>query len=198
MSALTVQHEPRGGDSWDALVRLWEETDWPEGCKVEIIEGIITVAPTPANQHNLIAGEVQRKLYSVLPDDWGIYQTQSVAVPSRKGMFIPDLLVMPTEVLSGSESVYYVPAAAAELVVEITSPSNASHDRIAKVAGYAQAGVPLYLLIDAFAGGGPTVTLYGEPSDAVYRVLQAGKFGDTFWLPAPFGIDLGTSLFPTS
>ncbi|WP_405678862.1 Uma2 family endonuclease [Streptomyces sp. NBC_00868] len=197
MSALTVQHEPRGGDSWDALVRLWEETDWPEGCKVEIIEGIITVAPTPANQHNLIAGEVQRKLYSVLPDDGGIYQTQSVAVPSRKGMFIPDLLVMPTEVLSESESVYYVPAAAAELVVEITSPSNASHDRIAKVAGYAQAGVPLYLLIDAFAGGGPTVTLYGEPSDAVYRVLQAGKFGDTFRLPAPFGVDLDTSLFPT-
>lgn len=195
MSALTVQHESASGDSWEGLVRLWEEMDWPEGCKVEIIEGIITVAPTPANAHNLIAAKVQRQLYGVLAGDWNIHQTQSVAIPSRKGMFIPDLLVVPDEVLL--DSGYYVPAAAAELVVEITSPSNASHDRIAKAAGYAQAGVPLYLLIDAFARGGPTVTLYGEPSDAVYQVLQVGKFGDTFKLPAPFSIDLDTSLFPT-
>ncbi|MGW7461707.1 Uma2 family endonuclease [Streptomyces sp. NPDC054797] len=197
MSALAVEHQPPSGDDWDSVVRLWEEMDWPEGCKVEIIEGIVTVAPTPANQHNLIAGEVQRKLYAVLPEEWGIYQTQSVAVPSRKGMFIPDLLVVPKEVLSASESVYYVHAAEAELVVEITSPSNASHDRIAKAAGYAHAGVPLYLLIDAFAPGGPTVTLFGEPSGDVYRVLQAGKFGETFHIPEPFNLKLDTSVFPT-
>ncbi|MCX4527685.1 MULTISPECIES: Uma2 family endonuclease [unclassified Streptomyces] len=196
MSALTVQHEPYRGDSWDALVRLWEEMDWPEGCKVEIIEGIVTVSPTPASSHSLIAAKVQRQLYAALPDDWEVHQTLSVAIPSRKGMSIPDLLVIADEVLPGSR--YYVPAAAAELVVEITSPSNAPHDRIAKAAGYAQAGVPLYLLIDACAPGGPTVTLYGEPSEAVYRVLQAGKFGDTFRLPAPFDIDLDTSVFPTS
>lgn len=194
MSSLTVQQEPHG-DSWDALVRLWEEMDWPEGCKVEIIKGIITVAPTPANQHNLIAARVQRQLYTVLPDEWDIHQTQSVAIPSRKGMFIPDLLVLPGHVLSESE--YYVPASAAELVVEITSPSNASHDRIAKAAGYAAAGVPLYLLIDAYAPGGPTVTLFGEPTREVYRVLQAGKFGETFPLPEPFDLKLDTSVFPT-
>ncbi|WP_412077024.1 Uma2 family endonuclease [Streptomyces xanthophaeus] len=195
MSALTVQHEPVSGDSWEGLVRLWEGMDAPEGCKVEIIEGIITVAPTPANQHNLIAAKVQRRLYSVLPEDWDIHQTQSVSIPSRKGMFIPDLLVLPSDVLSGAE--YYVSAAEAELVVEITSPSNASHDRIAKAAGYACAGVPLYLLIDAFAPGGPTVTLFGEPSGDVYRVLQAGKFGETFHLPEPFDLKLDTSVFPT-
>lgn len=195
MSALTFQQEPQTGDSWDALVRLWEETGAPEGCKVEIIEGIVTVAPTPANMHNNITEAVQRRLYGVIPDEWGVYQVQSVAVPSRKGMFIPDLLVMARDVLSESEQ--YVPAAAAELVVEVTSPSNASHDRIAKVAGYAQAGVPLYLLIDSFAPGGPTVTLYGEPCDGVYRMLQAGKFGETFHLPAPFDLKLDTSPFPT-
>ncbi|MFD9336361.1 Uma2 family endonuclease [Streptomyces sp. NPDC060028] len=195
MSALTVQHEPVNGDSWEGLVHLWEETDWPEGCKVEIIEGIITVAPTPANAHNSITETVQRKLYSVIPEEWGIYQVQSVAIPSRKGMFIPDLLVMASDLLSESE--HYVPAAAAELVVEVTSPSNASHDRIAKARGYAHAGVPLYLLIDSFAPGGPTVTLYGEPTDGVYRVIQAGKFGDAFHLPAPFGLQIDTSTFPT-
>lgn len=124
MSALTVQHESRGGDGWEDLVRLWEESDWPEGCKVEIIEGIITVAPTPANMHNLITAKVQRQLYTVLPDDWDIHQTQSVVVPSRRGLFIPDLLVLPSAVLSesGSDSEHHVPAAVAELVVEVTSP----------------------------------------------------------------------------
>jgi Uma2 family endonuclease len=196
MSALTVQHEPYGGDSWDALVRLWEETDWPEGCKVEIIEGIVTVSPTPAGTHSLIAAKVQRQLYAALPDDWEVHQTLSVAVPSCTGMFIPDLLVIADDVVRGDG--YYVAAAAAELVVEITSPSNASHDRIAKAAGYAQAGVPLYLLIDVCAPGGPTVTLYGEPAGGVYRVLRAGKFGETVHLPKPFDIDLDTSVFPTS
>ncbi|MCJ0870311.1 Uma2 family endonuclease [Streptomyces sp. AP-93] len=197
MSALGVRHEPRGGDSWEALVRLWEEMDWPEGCKVEIIEGVITVTPPPANRHALIAAEVTRDLYSAIPDDWGVFQRQSVAIPACSGMFIPDLLVLPRAVLLESGSEYYVPAAAAERVSEITSLSNASHDRIVKAAGYAQAGVPLYLLIDGFAPGGPTVTLYGEPSGAVYRVLRAGKFGDVFRIPAPFDIELDTSVFPT-
>ena len=49
MSALTVGH-PSPATSWDDLVRLWEETDGPEGCKVEIIEGIVTVSPTPSER----------------------------------------------------------------------------------------------------------------------------------------------------
>ncbi|MGW7314995.1 hypothetical protein [Streptomyces sp. NPDC054865] len=49
MSALAVEHQPPGGDDWDSVVRLWEEMGAPEGCKVEIIEGIVTVAPPPVN-----------------------------------------------------------------------------------------------------------------------------------------------------
>ncbi|MFE2324832.1 Uma2 family endonuclease [Streptomyces sp. NPDC059385] len=197
MSALTVEPEPQGGDSWEALVHLWEEMEWPEGCKVEIIDGMITVAPPPANHHSLIAAKVARCLYSVVLDEWGVFQRQSVAVPSAKGMFIPDILVLPMTILSESGSEYYVPASAAKFVAEITSPSNTSHDRITKAAGYAHAGVPLYLLIDAFSPGGPTLTLYGEPGNGAYRVLQVRKFGDPFRLPAPFDVELDTSAFPT-
>lgn len=89
---------------------------------------------------------MQRELYKVIPRDWGIYQTLGTAVPSRDGLYMPDLAVAPREALR-VEKRNYVPAAAAELVVEITSKSNASNDRIKKAAGYAQAGVPLYLLI---------------------------------------------------
>ncbi|MGW6572153.1 hypothetical protein ACWGAN_08235 [Streptomyces sp. NPDC054945] len=102
MSAPTAPYVP-DHDSWEGLVRLWEELDWPEGCKVEIIGGTVRVAPRVANRH---------------------------------------------------------------------------------------------ALIDAHAPGGPTVTLYGEPKQDVYRVLRAGRFGDTFHLPTPFGVVLDTSAFP--
>ncbi|MFB6939631.1 Uma2 family endonuclease [Streptomyces sp. HUAS 31] len=195
MSALTVDHSSAGGHEWDGLVRIWEETDAPEGCKVEIIEGIVTVAPPPSNAHNDIADLVQRELYQVIPRQWGIYQTLGTAVPSRDGLYIPDIAVAPKAVLR-AEGGNYIPAVAAELIVEITSKSNASNDRIKKAAGYAQAGVPLYLLIDNWAPGGPTITLFGEPTGEVYRVLRAGKFGDQIELPEPFDLSLDTGEFP--
>jgi hypothetical protein len=75
MGALTVDHMTASGHEWDGLVRIWKETDAPEGCKVEIVEGIVTVAPPPSNDHNDIADLVQRSLYAVIPGHWGIYQT---------------------------------------------------------------------------------------------------------------------------
>ncbi|MEU6597094.1 Uma2 family endonuclease [Streptomyces flaveolus] len=192
MSALTVSQDP--DQNWDDLVRYWEEMEWPEGSKVEIIEGIITVSPAPAFRHNVIAERIQRRLYSVVPEDWGIFQTLAIAVPSRLGMLIPDLVVAPVPEPPESDS--HIPAALAELVVEVTSKSNAGHDRVSKPAAYATAGIPLYLMVDRWAPGGPTVTLYGEPKGDVYRVLKAVKFGDLIELPEPFGLTIDTGEFP--
>ncbi|WP_228979814.1 Uma2 family endonuclease [Streptomyces sp. DH12] len=194
MSALGIEPEPSRGDGWDELVRIWEATDAPEGCKVEIIEGVVTVTPGPANSHNDTADLVQRRLYGVIPEDWGIYQTQTVAVPSRHGMFIPDLLVAPRAALK--EHGHCIPLAVAELIVEITSRSNANHDRVEKLHGYATAGVPLYLLLDTWHSGRPTATLYGEPRNGMYRVLDTVKYGEELRLPAPFDLVLDTGEFP--
>ncbi|EFL39526.1 Uma2 family endonuclease [Streptomyces griseoflavus] len=194
MSALTVSQDPE--QSWDDLVRFWEEMEWPEGSKVEIIEGIITVSPAPAYRHNVIAARIQRRLYSVIPEDWEIFQTLAIAVPSRLGMLIPDLVAAP--VRGHTESDSHIPAALAELVVEVTSKSNARHDRVSKPAAYATAGIPLYLLVDCWAPDGPTATLYGEPEGDVYRPLATAKFGEPLKLPAPFGLVIDTSEFPAT
>ncbi|MGW5210658.1 Uma2 family endonuclease [Streptomyces sp. NPDC004051] len=194
MSVLAVSQDPE--QSWDDLVRFWEEMEWPEGSKVEIIEGIITVSPAPAYRHNVIAARIQRRLYSVIPEHWEIFQTQEIAVPSRLGMFIPDLLVAP--VRDDSETENHMPAALAELVVEVTSKSNARHDRVSKPAAYATAGIPLYLLVDRWAPDGPTVTLFGEPHGDVYRPLDSVKFGEPIKLPAPFDLVIDTGEFPES
>ncbi|MET9291274.1 Uma2 family endonuclease [Streptomyces sp. NPDC003077] len=195
MSALTVEQVLGSGLDWEESVRTWEETDGPEGGKVEIIEGFVTVSPAPANHHNDIVDSVQRRIYSVVPDDWGVYGTQSVAVPTRRGLYVPDLVVIPKSVVQG-EAGSYLPAAAAELVVEVTSPSNAGRDRTVKAAGYAQAGIPYYLLIDAWAPDNPMITLYGEPKGGVYQALQTVKSGEPVHLPAPFDVDIETASFP--
>ncbi|MFF4487069.1 Uma2 family endonuclease [Streptomyces sp. NPDC001544] len=194
MSALTVSQEPE--QSWDDLVRFWEEMEWPEGSTVEIIEGIVTVSPAPAFRHNVIVARIHRRLVPVIPEGCEIFQTQSIAVPSRFGMFTPDLMVAP--VPEDDDMATYMPAGMAELVVEVTSKSNARHDRVSKLAGYAAAGIPLYLLVDRWAPNGPTVTLYGEPKDDVYRPLSAAKFGEAVRLPAPFDLVIDTSDFPTT
>jgi len=196
MSAVTVEPVPGPGQDWDDLVRIREETDAPEGCKVEIIEEIVTVSPPSSKDHNTTAALLQRRLYSVIPEDWEIYQTLGVSLPRRGGLYIPDLVVVPRAVASGPGN--HVPAEEARLVVEITSRANANHDRISKVNGYATAGVELFLLLDPWHSGRPTATLYGEPDAGTYRVLQAVEYGGKLTLPEPFELDLDTGVFPVS
>jgi Uma2 family endonuclease len=183
-------------DEWEELVWVWQETDTPKGCKAEIIDGLVTVAPYTATAHHAVVGCVDRPLYEVIPEDWGIYHRLPLAEPSRLGLYVPDLAVVPEKALRTGNG-NFIPAAAAEFVVEITSKATASNDRTKKAAGYAQAGIALYLLIDGSAPGGPTITLYGEPKGGVYRVLRAGKFGAPMPLPQPFDLELDTSEFPT-
>ncbi|MEV0924655.1 Uma2 family endonuclease [Streptomyces spongiicola] len=193
MSALSVDPPAPHGREWDDLVRLREETDAPEGCRAEIVEGIATVSPTPANSHNSVAQRVQRQPYTVIPEDWGVYQTLAVAIPSRLGMFVPDLVVAPEAALG--EPGHHIPAAAL-LVVETTSKSSADHDRIEKLHGCATAGVPLYPLLDSRHSGRPTATLYGHPGNATYRVLDTVEYGEGLHIPAPFDLTIDTGAFP--
>nr|WP_322656686.1 Uma2 family endonuclease [Streptomyces justiciae] len=153
------------------------------------------MTPYSAQAHHLTVEPLQRRLYEVIPEAWGVYQRLTLAVPSRLGLYVPDLAVVPERALRGADDTL-VPAGKAHLVVEVTSTATADNDRIHKARGYAEAGIPLYLLIDAVAPGGPTVTLYGEPGRGVYRLLSAGKFGSHLVVPQPFDLTLDTSEFP--
>ncbi|MGW1804999.1 Uma2 family endonuclease [Streptomyces sp. NPDC002078] len=172
-------------NEWDELLWAWGQTDAPKGCKVEIIQGLVTVAPYSAVAHHRMPEPLQRHLYEVIPDSWGVHHQLALAVPSRLELCVPDLAVVPEEALRGGDECI-ASADVAELVMEITSATTARTDRITKAAGYAEAGVPLYLLADRLAPSGPTVTLYGEPEDGTYRVLVSAPFGLPVELPAPF------------
>lgn len=196
MSALAVEPDAPQGQGWDELVRSWENTDAPESCRVEIIEGIVTVSPPPSKDHNTTAARLQRQLYTVIPETWEIYQTQGVTIPGGNGLYIPDLVVFPLEAMEGPGN--RVAAQEAQLVVEVTSQGNANHDRIKKARGYAHAGVPLYLLLDPWHSDVPTATLYGHPDNGTYRVLDAVEYGEKLTLPAPFDLVIETADFPVN
>ncbi|MEV6945246.1 hypothetical protein AB0N07_25220 [Streptomyces sp. NPDC051172] len=93
---------------WDELVWVWRRTDVPKGCKVEIIEGLITVTPYSACAHHRIAERVQRCLYDVIPKEWGVYQRLATAVPPRLEIYVPDLAVVPEEELRKGDD-HFVP-----------------------------------------------------------------------------------------
>ncbi|MFI2759664.1 hypothetical protein ACH5A3_12390 [Streptomyces echinatus] len=71
-------------DAWEELVRVWQRTDVPRGCKTEIIDGTVTVAPYSAVAHHALSEPLQRRLYEVLPQSWHTRRTDRHAVRSSR------------------------------------------------------------------------------------------------------------------
>lgn len=181
-------------EGWKALLRSWQEADIPQGWHAEIGEKGITMVPPPGNGHNLIASLVHRALFEAVPQKWGVYQTLGISVVGLRRLYVPDLVVMPVAVLSRAE-LDPVPARSAKLVVEIVSQSNARLDRVEKLRAYAEAEVPVYLMIDRFNEHGPLVTVFSEPVEGHYREIMSGLFGSQIELPGPIDLKLDTNDF---
>jgi Uma2 family endonuclease len=184
---------PDWGLSWADILRTWQELDVPEGWRPEISPEGIVVTPPPNGAHNLIAAAVHRALVAVTTGRFEVFQTLGVAVPSIGGIFIPDLCVVPTDAIPhGTE-----PPAGHHVVlaVEITSRSNAEHDRKRKKWAYAHAPVGQYLLIDAFDEDGPSVCLFSNPAAGVYRDAVRTAFGQALTLGPPLAMELDSRAF---
>ncbi|WP_371776894.1 Uma2 family endonuclease [Streptomyces sp. NBC_01438] len=198
-AAMVEQEQDSEGRPWDYLLHTWQALDVPEGWRAEIDEGRICLVPPPYARHSGIAAKVQRRLYANLPDELGVYQTLGVHVAPLDKLYVPDLVVMPAELVDGAdpEAVDPMDASEALLIVEITSKGNAREDRTKKYRAYARAGVPMYLLIDRFDTRGAMSTLFTEPNeDGTYKRYDAVPFGKPLGLPAPFDVTLATDAFP--
>ncbi|MFI1018090.1 Uma2 family endonuclease [Streptomyces sp. NPDC020965] len=189
---------PEEKPSWEYLLSAWRELDAPEGWLVEIDEGHIAVVPPPHAHHNHIAAKVQRALYRSLSEELEIYQTLGIHITPLDRLYVPDLVVVPSELVSSAapDSTDPVDAAEALLVAEITSRGNAKDDRDKKLRAYATAPVAIYLLIDRFDPHGPTTTLFSDPRKGAYASSLRVPFGEPIQLPEPFDVKLDTSAFP--
>jgi Uma2 family endonuclease len=117
--------------------------------------------------------------------------------------YVPDLIVLDIETSEETKRAHarHLIPNQVGLVLEVTSPSNAAEDRQpvldrstpTKWNGYAQVGVPYYLLVDR-APRSRQIVLYSDPdpSSGAYLHFASWKFGETIRLPKPFGFDVPT------
>ena len=179
-------------DRFEDLFSFWTQFDAPDGWRVEIADGALTMTPNPANAHSVIASLLTRVFIERLAADVGVFQSVAISMPDQQRVYVPDLVV--TAIASLREPSVVSPPDAL-IAAEITSPGNARIDREEKRVAYGLGGVPRYLLIDRVLTN-PTVTLFSDPVDGEYQHVVMVPFGESIRIPAPFDFDLDTSQFP--
>ncbi|MDL4818152.1 Uma2 family endonuclease [Actinomadura opuntiae] len=212
MSTLATVHHHR--EFPDTPYNLWmrdelvDLLDLPhDGTRVEIIGGEIVVSPGPDYGHNVIVRSVSEGFLAAKLTDpafpWRCVQTQDLNLSDIHDGYIPDLCVLSKEddrQAAAAQLTKVVPPHLA-LVLEVTSPSTAAHDRLpglrrakpTKWNGYARVGIPYYLLVDREPGKALT-TLFSSPDTASgeYRESVSWEFGEPIKLPDPFGLEIST------
>ncbi|MEU0676383.1 Uma2 family endonuclease [Streptomyces sp. NPDC006172] len=174
----------------DAADRLWEELP---GHRVEILNGSIVVTPPPDGPHQQSCYEV-----AYLFRDAGAREAGLRAIPGI-GLWLPtgpsDCAVPDVSVVDADyqdalvEYNCYAPHVF-RLVMEVTS-TNWSNDTIIKLGVYAQANLPVYVVVDR---AHDEVLLYTNPRDGKYPDPKRYRRGQTVPVPESVGISLDLSV----
>ncbi|MFG2090118.1 Uma2 family endonuclease [Spirillospora sp. NPDC048824] len=198
----------------DTPYNLWargeldDYVDAPEGSRIEVIGGKVVVSPPPGLPHNAIAGDINYALVRahVLQPDY-VWKTDQGTGMSLVGVgegFVPDLMIADQDVYLAARrsGVRTLVPDQVELVVEVTSLSNAEYDQQPakrrhdnnKWNGYAAAEIPYYLLVDRSPKVARSI-LYSIPDQslAAYLHQESWEFGETIHLPDPFDIEIDTA-----
>ncbi|MEV5874151.1 Uma2 family endonuclease [Streptomyces sp. NPDC052101] len=162
----------------------------PEGVKLELIDGRLEVKPMPDQRHRGIVMWLLR-LFMQLRPELALYPEQQLKVGAyRKGHACADGALTPFNHFIAQEGDWANPDGVL-MVVEVTSRDRDTdrRDRIDKVRGYAEAGIPIYLLIDR---DNDTLVVYSEPEDGRYQQSPSYPWGATVALPCPVDVTLDT------
>jgi Uma2 family endonuclease len=151
--------------------------------RVELIDGSLLVSAAPNKRHQRLTHKLEVALEpGAEAAGLLVFHEVNVRLKSNR-IVIPDLVVADTD-----EHGSVVDAAEIRLIGEITSPSNAATDRVIKMQFYAEAGIPLYLLVDPDEAG-TTVRLLRLDGGHYVQVALARR-GERISVDEPFPIDL--------
>jgi Uma2 family endonuclease len=153
----------------------------PDAPRVELVDGVMLVVPSPTIDHQGIASMLWAWLRAHAPSEFLAVQAVGVAV-SVKRTYEPDVVLIRSGVEGGR---HYVPPDQVVLVVEVVSASTRARDRFAKPAEYAAAGIPYYWRVEQEP---LHMYAYQRGADGSYEL--AADSAEVLELTAPFEITL--------
>lgn len=171
----------------------------PEDVRAEVIRGAIVTAPAPLPRHSKVQGALRSFVGRPFDDDdgvggpggWWILLEVDVRL-SRHDVVRPDLAGWRRERLVDPWDLRPIDVVP-DWVCEITSPSNARHDRVTKAKLYLESGVPSLWLVDPETRVLEALVRQGE------RWMEVGRFsdGDVVRIPPFEAIELDVGrIFP--
>jgi len=173
----------------EAVRAIHDAIDPPEGYRVEIVEGNITVASTPFGQHAYILMLIREAVTPTLSADHRLFENTTLEEPEID-RYIPDLAAWPIDLIKTSTQ-WAFPGDRCVLAVEVTSPNQEQRD-YAKAAGYARSQVPVYLVVDRASR---LCVVFTEPEGGTYRTRHEVPFGKPLTVPLETPVTLETSEF---
>lgn len=120
----------------------------------ELVEGRLTMSPSPAPGHQYASGQLLFQLWGQLPPDLEMIQDIDIDLelvpPDEPGYSRrPDLAILRRGARERvGEEGGLLRASEVVVVIEIISPGSRRHDRVIKRAEYADAGIPHYWIVD--------------------------------------------------
>ncbi|MFD1660352.1 Uma2 family endonuclease [Streptomyces caeni] len=158
--------------------------------RLEFINGRIGVKGMTDGNHGAIIMWLLRRCIQARPE-LDLNPLQGLKAEAyRKGRALPDGVLAPIDHFVGQGD--WADPDGVLMAVEITSYDSDTHnrDRVEKPRGYAEAGIPVYLLIDR---DNLTVLVHSDPDPGVgYQSVHTVRFGGRITLPDPIGVELDT------
>ncbi|MBB1256137.1 Uma2 family endonuclease [Streptomyces alkaliterrae] len=148
--------------------------------RLEFVRDTLRVRPAPDGAHGRIVQWLTRACVGACPELW--LHDQGLRIDTgRSGRARPDGVLAPSNAFVGHPE--WADPALALMVADITprAPDTPSI--------YAEAGIPVHLLIDR---DHCTITVFSEPGSVRYARTRTVPFGKPVDLPPPVGITLDT------
>jgi Uma2 family endonuclease len=161
----------------------------PETVRLEYVNGKLEVKAMPDGNHRSIHVWLVRQFLLQRPDLDLVPESGVKAEAYRKGRARTDAVLAPVDHFRGHGE--WSETDGILMALEITSHDRDTdrRDRIDKPVGYAEADIPVYLLIDR---DNNTLTVFSEPKDGRYQQAPSYPWGSTVEIPEPVGITLKT------
>lgn len=122
----------------------------PEGTLAELINGNLYMSPAPTKQHQQVLRNIFVRLHSlVTKKELGeaYFAPLDVFFDENENAVQPDIIFIANSnlaILEGADAIHGVP----DLLIEVLSKGNASHDQSLKKALYEKFGVKEYWIVD--------------------------------------------------